>query len=393
MAQRDLDVVIGARTDAASFKRAEQKTAGFMKQIAGRGDGGVVAQAAALHHSLQRIGAAAEMAKTAMAGMDGILKGAAGDTEGMVESFKQLGFGIGEVVARLDTLADTISNRIYGVTQDMLDEEQRLNAEHAKRVELQKRQAAEAEKARQGMADTIVGQSKALQLLEATTDAEKARIEANHRLGEVHKRVLAQLAKANKDISEEERKRAKAQAEQILMNAHAIEQKKQENEQKKQEKALSEKVAAELQTEAMAERLHGKEGKELEKEQIKIAYEKRLKELKDLQSEMPDTLSGNVKSMKIMQAIWDLSDRFKDQLAAVDAEKPTKQRPVPIELPSLTEGAQLGGFAQAAMAGGEFRIEERKIATATRDNTKDTVAILRELLSISRSTGYLPILN
>ncbi|UCF47982.1 MAG: hypothetical protein JSU89_12555 [Myxococcales bacterium] len=388
MAQRDLDVVIGARTDAASFKRAEQKTAGFMKQIAGRGEGGVVAQAAALHHSLQRIGAAAEMAKTAMAGMDGILKGAAGDTEGMVESFKQLGFGIGEVVARLDTLADTISNRIYGVTQDMLDEEQRLNAEHARRVELQKRQAAEAEKARQGMADTIVGQSKALQLLEATTDAEKARIEANHRLGEVHKRVLAQLAKANKDISEEERKRAKAQAEQILMNAHAIEQ-------KKQEKAISEKVAAELQTEAMAERLHGKEGKELEKEQIKIAYEKRLKELSELRA-MLDKKTEVKQRVAIGEAIWDLSDRFKDQLAAVDArdaEKPTKQRPVPIELPSLTEGAQLGGFAQAAMAGGEFRIEERKIATATRDNTKDTVAILRELLSISRSTGYLPILN
>lgn len=388
MAQRDLDVVIGARTDAASFKRAEQKTAGFMKQIAGRGEGGVVAQAAALHHSLQRIGAAAEMAKTAMAGMDGILKGAAGDTEGMVESFKQLGFGIGEVVARLDTLADTISNRIYGVTQDMLDEEQRLNAEHARRVELQKRQAAEAEKARQGMADTIVGQSKALQLLEATTDAEKARIEANHRLGEVHKRVLAQLAKANKDISEEERKRAKAQAEQILMNAHAIEQ-------KKQEKAISEKVAAELQTEAMAERLHGKEGKELEKEQIKIAYEKRLKELKDL-GEQLDFDDNKTQIFKIQTAMLNLHKRMKDQLAAVDArdaEKPTKQRPVPIELPSLTEGAQLGGFAQAAMAGGEFRIEERKIATATRDNTKDTVAILRELLSISRSTGYLPILN
>ena len=388
MAQRDLDVVIGARTDAASFKRAEQKTAGFMKQIAGRGEGGVVAQAAALHHSLQRIGAAAEMAKTAMAGMDGILKGAAGDTEGMVESFKQLGFGIGEVVARLDTLADTISNRIYGVTQDMLDEEQRLNAEHARRVELQKRQAAEAEKARQGMADTIVGQSKALQLLEATTDAEKARIEANHRLGEVHKRVLAQLAKANKDISEEERKRAKAQAEQILMNAHAIEQ-------KKQEKAISEKVAAELQTEAMAERLHGKEGKELEKEHIKIAYEKRLKELKDL-GEQLDFDDNKTQIFKIQTAMLNLHKRMKDQLAAVDArdaEKPTKQRPVPIELPSLTEGAQLGGFAQAAMAGGEFRIEERKIATATRDNTKDTVAILRELLSISRSTGYLPILN
>lgn len=387
MAQRDLDVVIGARTDAASFKRAEQKTAGFMKQIAGRGEGGVVAQAAALHHSLQRIGAAAEMAKTAMAGMDGILKGAAGDTEGMVESFKQLGFGIGEVVARLDTLADTISNRIYGVTQDMLDEEQRLNAEHARRVELQRRQNAEAEKARQGMADTIVGQSKALQLLEATTDAEKARIEANHRLGEVHKRVLAQLAKANKDISEEERKRAKAQAEQILMNAHAIEQ-------KKQEKAISEKVAAELQTEAMAERLHGKEGKELEKEHIKIAYEKRLKELKDLGEQIDPADKAHIG--KVQTAIFDLHKRMKDQLAAVDArdaEKPTKQRPVPIELPSLTEGAQLGGFAQAAMAGGEFRIEERKIATATRDNTKDTVAILRELLSISRSTGYLPILN
>lgn len=388
MAQRDLDVVIGARTDAASFKRAEQKTAGFMKQIAGRGEGGVVAQAAALHHSLQRIGAAAEMAKTAMAGMDGILKGAAGDTEGMVESFKQLGFGIGEVVARLDTLADTISNRIYGVTQEMLDEEQRLNAEHARRVELQKRQAAEAEKARQGMADTIVGQSKALQLLEATTDAEKARIEANHRLGEVQKRVLAQLGKANKDISEEERKRAKAQAEQILMNADAIEKKKQEIDAAKELKEIQDKINAAMLTEGSEARLFGLEGAEREIELIKLRTEAREREL----AVMLDQAKTDEQRQQIEAILRGVRQRAQVEIAGVEDDTPDIRRAA-IQLPAITAGAQLGGFAQAAMAGGEFRVEERRIATATRDNTKETVDVLRQLLDATRSTGYSPILN
>ena len=390
MAQRDLDVVIGARTDAASFKQAEQKTAGFMKQIAGRGDGGVVAQAAALHHTLQRIGAAGEMAKTAMAGMNGILKAANGDAEGMVESFKQLGFGIGEVVNQLDQIADTIGNRIYGVTQDMLDEEQRLNAEHEKREALQKRQNAEAEKSRQGMLDTIAGQSKSLELLEATTDAEKARIEANHRLAEVQKRLLAQLGKADKDTSELEREKAKAMAEQITINADAIEKKREEIAAAKELKEIQDKINAAMLTEGSEARLFGLEGAEREIELIKLRTEAREREL----AVMLDQAKTDEQRQQIEAILRGVRERAGAEIAGVGADDGTPDiRRVAMQLPAITEGAQLGGFAQAAMAGGEFRIEERKIATATRDNTKDTVTVLRELLNASRSTGYSPILN
>jgi len=388
MAQRDLDVVIGARTDAASFKRAEQKTAGFMKQIAGRGDGGVVAQAAALHHSLQRIGAAGEMAKTAMAGMDGILKGAAGDTEGMVESFKQLGFGIGEVVARLDTLADTISNRIYGVTQEMLDDEQKRAEEHENLKRLQNQQADAAEKARDATKEMLRQQSQELELLEASSEADKRRIESNRRLSEAQAKAIDLMGKHSELHLAAHGETAKSLAEQIILNADAIEKKRQEIDAAKELKEIQDKINAAMLTEGSEARLFGLEGAEREIELIKLRTEAREREL----AVMLDQAKTDEQRQQIEAILRGVRQRAQVEIAGVEDDTPDIRRAA-IQLPAITAGAQLGGFAQAAMAGGEFRVEERRIATATRDNTKETVDVLRQLLDATRSTGYSPILN
>lgn len=51
MAKRDVDVVVGARTDEASFRQTEQKTKGFLSRLSGGGGGG---------DPLQRTAAASE---------------------------------------------------------------------------------------------------------------------------------------------------------------------------------------------------------------------------------------------------------------------------------------------------------------------------------------------
>jgi len=407
MAQRDLDVVIGARTDAASFKRAEQKTRSMFARLRGAGEGGptglersqrflgqvaaVTATVVAVKDAAGILTSASQMFAAKTAEGKGNIEEAAAAWSSAIETLRQ-----GALTGALVSMAEGIES-LFGI--ETLSEVEKKNDEINRKqaaAEIKREAAARRRAALLKQAvDLNVQLFRERETLDVARGGDALEMEIHRidaardaQLKKIH--LMEKEAEALDNIGEKQD--ILAQLETARQRAWEVAATKREDAIKKEKERISEKVAAELQTEAMAERLHGKEGKELEKEQIKIAYEKRLKELKDLRAETPD----NVQSMKITNAIWDLSDRFKDQLAAVDArdaEKPTKQRPVPIELPSLTEGAQLGGFAQAAMAGGEFRIEERKIATATRDNTKDTVAILRELLSISRSTGYLPILN
>jgi len=408
MAQRDLDVVIGARTDAASFKRAEQKTRSMFARLRGAGEGGptglersqrflgqvaaVTATVVAVKDAAGILTSASQMFAAKTAEGKGNIEEAAAAWSSAIETLRQ-----GALTGALVSMAEGIES-LFGI--ETLSELEKKNDEINRKqaaAEIKREAAARRRAALLKQAvDLNVQLFRERETLDVARGGDALEMEIHRidaardaQLKKIH--LMEKEAEALDNIGEKQE--ILAQLETARQRAWEVAATKREDAVKEEQERISERLATELQTEKMAERLHGKEGAELEKEQIKIAYEKRAKELSELRA-MFDKKTEVKQRMAIGEAIWDLDKRLKDDLAAVDERnKPTKQRPVPIELPSLTEGAQLGGFAQAAMAGGEFRIEERKIATATRDNTKDTVAILRELLSISRSTGYLPILN
>jgi hypothetical protein len=404
MAQRDLDVVIGARTDAASFKRAEQKTRSMFARLRGAGEGGptglersqrflgqvaaVTATVVAVKDAAGILTSASQMFAAKTAEGKGNVEEAAAAWSSAIETLRQ-----GALTGALVSMAEGIES-LFGI--ETLSEVEKKNDEINRKqaaAEIKREAAARRRAALLKQAvDLNVQLFRERETLDVARGGDALEMEIHRidaardaQLKKIH--LMEKEAEALDNIGEKQD--ILAQLETARQRAWEVAATKREDAVKKEKERISEKVAAELQTEAMAERLHGKEGKELEKEQIRIEFQKRFKELNKLRFETTDKSERD----SLTRAIFAASKRMKDQLAAVDAEKPTKQRPVPIELPQITSGNQIGGFAQAAMAGGEFRIEERKIATATRDNTKDTVAILRELLSISRSTGYLPILN
>lgn len=233
--QDTVEILIQARDEARrELQGIRGEVAKTRKEIGGQA--GIVAGAAKLHHALQKVSAVTDGIKTGMAGLRGIIKGADGDTEGMVESFKQLGFGIGEVVTQADMLFETLGNKLYGVTEEMLELEKKRAAEHGKSVKLQQQQNAEAAKSRSTLFETVRMQSVELRMLNARSDEDKERLAANQRLIEVQKKVSELRAAAEKDISKQERDRGNALADQVLINADLIEQAK--------EKARQEKAAA-----------------------------------------------------------------------------------------------------------------------------------------------------
>ena len=130
MARRDLDVVIGARTDAASFKRAESRTRGFLSRLRGAGaDSGEGAAEAAL----QRTSRAAEtISKIAQAMMlinegigtfnasleigRGIMAGMEGDAVAMDEALLRARDSINQTM--MGRIGGTIGEAIFGDERD-----------------------------------------------------------------------------------------------------------------------------------------------------------------------------------------------------------------------------------------------------------------------------------
>ena len=130
MARRDLDVVIGARTDAASFKRAESRTRGFLSRLRGAGaDSGEGAAEAAL----QRTSRAAEtISKIAQAMMlinegigtfnasleigRGIMAGMEGDAVAMDEALFRARDSINQTM--MGRIGGTIGEAIFGDERD-----------------------------------------------------------------------------------------------------------------------------------------------------------------------------------------------------------------------------------------------------------------------------------
>ena len=411
MTRRDLDVVIGARTDAASFKQAEAKTKSMMGRIASIGGGGA-GGASALDRSNAALGKVAQVtaavvaikdAAAAIGGFSEIAAGhaaeARGDYEAAAAAFER-GFDnlrSGAVTGPILALAEAIDEHILGNenVKDVYAKNKEINAEQAKLMAKKLANQRELTRLSKQAADADV---KAFFIterarVEAAGDPTELAIYDAQRAGDAEQKRLsviqAQLEAMEKSAEQADALLRIEQArKRVLQNtADAV-----QDIIDKRDADVSERVRTELQTEAMAERLHGKEGKELEKEQIKIAYEKRLKELTELRGQLDKTTDVKQR-VAIGEAIWDLSDRFKDQLAAVDAEKPTKQRPVPIELPQITSGNQIGGFAQAAIAGGEFKIEQREIHKKAETQRDEQTRALRELLEIMRTTGYQAVLN
>lgn len=236
--QDTVEILIQARDEARrELQGIRQEVAKTRDELGGKA--GVVANAAKLHHALQKVSAATDGIKTGMAAIRGIAQGLDGDSEGMVESFKQLGFGIGEVVNQADQLFDLLANKIYGVTEELLELEQKQNAEHAGRVRLQRQQNANAEKARLVLNKQLRDQSIEIGLLEAATDQEKEQIQANERLTQARHRAYELLATGEKDISKLNRERVKSLVNQVLINATLIEQRKAEiNEEKRKTEEL-----------------------------------------------------------------------------------------------------------------------------------------------------------
>ncbi|MEM6260161.1 MAG: hypothetical protein AAGI37_17940 [Planctomycetota bacterium] len=251
--QDTVEILIQARDEARrEMQGIRQEVARTRDEIGG--DVGIVANAAKLHHALQKVSAAADGVKTGMAATRGIMLGLEGDSEGMVESFKQMGFGIGEVVNQVDQLAELIANRLHGVTKEMIDAEEEANREHAERVKLQQQQNASAEKARLALSDLNRLQFDQLQMLSTKGEAEKADLESRMRVIGVQKQLNALLDTASKDVSEQNRNRAKLLADQISANTLAIEQRKAEIREEKAKTAELEKQKQLLEQHRDAER-------------------------------------------------------------------------------------------------------------------------------------------
>lgn len=280
-------------------------------------DSGVVAGAAKLHHALQKVGAAADGVKSAMAATRGIMQGLDGDTEGMVESFKQLGFGIGEVVNQADLLFTMFGERFYGVTQDMIDAEQKQNAAHAKNVAQQNQRNAIAMKARRELEATISTLSRQIAIERGGNDERMKSIQILIEHEDQLKKLRRVYGQTTIDISAANRERGRQlsnQVEQMLMTVRVLKQQAISEENKTKEMEKQKKLQQEM---ADAQRTFIVKAMDNVRNLATNALKGRLKELRDEAASISgrsSTISLGSQSGRFVTGLRDQQARREDPI-------------------------------------------------------------------------------
>lgn len=240
--QDTVEILIQARDEARrELQGIRQEVAKTRDELSG--GSGIVANAARLHHALQKIGATTDGIKSGIAVVRGLIVGARGDSEGMLEAFKQIGFGIGEVINQADMLSKALED-VFFEARDIgrlavdFDKLMAISEVEAKRVE-------DSRSAQAQLRERIRLQSLEFELLNASSDEEKERIRSQQKINQVLKEAF-DLRKQVDELSTESHI-GKRLAERLVLNATLIEQRKQELRQQKAAALEEAKKTAELE--------------------------------------------------------------------------------------------------------------------------------------------------
>lgn len=414
MARRDIDVVVSARTDAASFKQAENRTRGFFSRLRGAGVGGVEGGRSSLERSQALLGKVAAVTATIVAAKEAVniiasaglmfaakAAEARGDIEAAAEAWSksiEILRG-GTITGPFVQMAEAIET-LRGI--ETLSELEKKHAEiNAKQDAANARQEA-ALKRRIALIDKAASVN-----LSAFQETERLRIKAGGDEGEIQthairtkadadlKRlhVLQQEAEAMRDTTE--RTAALLQLEQARERVHANMGEAIKQADEARAKADTERIAGvQSQIDAMRRaheeniRTFGKEGADLEIEAIKLRTEAREREI----AKLVEAAETEKQRLELAQLLADVQAQGEREIAAVEPDAgPRRERP---GLATATEGLLISGIAAASQANQAIERKKQQTAEDTEKNTKETASVLAQLLSLWQSGGaQMPILN
>lgn len=412
MAKRNVDVVVGARTDAASFQKAEQRTRGFFARLRGASGGG--GGESTTDAALQRTSRAAEtLSKVVQIGAilkegigafnasvevtRGIMAGLKGDAEAFDASMIAAGDAISKTL--VGAVGTSLGEAIFGDKADaqrIIDGVNR--AEQARLASISKIVAA------QKRLNQIEDQGRDINLDEFRR-AERMLAESKGSEGDIETFNIQRDADARiKRISVLEAEALamgeSAQKQEVLANLERARGRVIENmatEIARADEARAEALQGQIDairkvadTEA---RLFGKEGVDREIELIRMRTEAREEEIAKL-VEAAETDKQRIELAKLLADVQ--SQAASDISAAREADiEPEKPRRIErAGLASAQEGLSISGIAAAAQANQAIERQKQQVAEDTKKNTKETAEILGQLLNLWRSGGsVMPILN
>lgn len=400
MARRDVDVVIGARTDDASFNRAKTRTEGLLSKIRG-GAGGGISDSAALQQTARAAEMISKIAQVAMilkeavgtfnASLDigrGIMAGMAGDAEAMDKSLLSAKESIGQTAVGAAGLA--VGEAIFGDKRDAEAIDAQA-ARNAKRNDLARERANKARTVALGIIKKMAEAERLAGKEGLDLELERSRIATERQLEELQ--ILndqTSNADASLRLSEaalavtKEQSRIEADIAARRAEAAALEREKQNQEIA----AFQERIDAMQRSGEAEDRLFGLEGSDREIEAIKLRTEAREREI----AKMIEAAKTSEQRVQLEEELARVQERSKREMGAVGRGS-SQPRQANVALPSLSSGMLTGGFAASAAAGRDFQIEQKRIAAETEKNTDETVAVLRELLQETRRRGLAPVLN
>ncbi|MEM6505444.1 MAG: hypothetical protein AAF711_08245 [Planctomycetota bacterium] len=318
MAKRDVDIIIGARTDDASFQRASRKTNGMLARLRSRAGNPAIQTEQARDAVLQRTSRAAEtISKIAQAAV--LLKEGAAAFNAALEIGSAIRAQIaGDIVARDDALLRT---------RDLLNQTTGGSIGGA-------------------LGETFFGDQ-----------AEADRI--------------AKQAAENQKRNDEALKRTNA----IRVQALNI-----------------------IEREGIAQRLFGKEGVELAREQARIRHESAIEEI---QLMMQRNQNAGV-AMKLAEAQAAVETSHAQRMASLDEQQvkaATRSRAREVTTANITSGLLLSGNAAAARADGSVQFVQNqgkqiRLENETAKNTRETVQALQQLIQATNlQSASRPFLN
>lgn len=414
MARRDIDVVVSARTDAASFKQAENRTRGFFARLRGAGIGGVEGGRTSLEKSQALLGKVAAVTATIVAAKEAVnvvasagqmfaarAAEARGDIEAAAEAWSKSIETLrgGTITGPFVQMAEAVES-LLGL-ETLSEIEKKHAAINAAQAAAEARQEAALKRR-----IALLEQASDINL-SAFQEAERLRIKAGGDEGEIQTHairtkadadlrrihVLQQEAEAMRDTTE--RTAALLQLEHARERVHANMAEAIKQSDAARAKADEERIAGvQSQIDAMRRahdenvRTFGKEGAELEIEAIKLRTEAREREIEKLikASEVEE------QRLELAQLLADVQAQGEREIAAVGQDPaPRRER---VGLASAQEGLLVSGIAAAAQANQAVERKAQKTAEDTERNTKETASVLAQLLSLWQSGGGpMPVLN
>lgn len=412
MAKRNVDVVVGARTDAASFQKAEQRTRGFFARLRGASGGGGGGDKSALEQSQRLLGQVAAITATIVAVKEvaNILNSASnmfaarsaearGDIEAAAKSWAasvEL-LRSGTITGPFVQMAEAFES-LVGI--ETLSEVQKKHAEiNANQA---KAEAAQEAAARRRLA--LLEKASDINLAEFRR-AEKAQVEQTGDVGDIEtfniRRDADERLKRISILETEARAmKESGQKQEVLANLERARGRVVANmaadidrADKARIESIDKQIDAVREVAETEARLFGKEGVDREIELIKMRTEAREKEIKKL----IEAAETDKQRIELARLLADIQQQAVKEIAAIPAEEPEPAVVRPFEragLASAQEGLSMSGIAAAAQANQAIERQKYQVAEDTKKNTKETVEILAQLLDIWRSGGsVMPILN